>query len=216
MLRSLVRRGLQSSVCKRAAVRPQPWASSAYNCCVADGTMFLQECVVVCLSNTQINCCVRVRGRGSMSLTEDLPNGDASCCGAEDAAREEAAPAQSHSAGAPAAGIALPMGAAALGLDEADLSCPICMSLLRDPFAMPCGHTFCFGCVTQHLAARNSCPACAAYLTRDRIFPNFLLNKARRAPAAGSNALNVTALVAGVRDGVHLPALHAACGPSLC
>ena len=73
------------------------------------------------------------------------------------------------------------MGVSALGLDEADLSCPICMSLLRDPFATPCGHTFCFGCVTQHLAARNSCPACAAYLTRDRIFPNFLLNKVRRA-----------------------------------
>ncbi|KAK9844035.1 hypothetical protein WJX81_002531 [Elliptochloris bilobata] len=51
------------------------------------------------------------------------------------------------------------------------------MSLLHDPFLTPCGHTFCFGCVTQHLAARNSCPACAAYLTRDRIFPNFLLNK---------------------------------------
>lgn len=70
-------------------------------------------------------------------------------------------------------------GVPALGLEEADLSCPICMSLLRDPFLTPCGHTFCFACVTTHLGARNSCPACSTYLTKDRIFPNFLLNKVR-------------------------------------
>ena len=144
-----------------------------------------------------------------MSPTEELPNGDASCCGAEDAAREEAAPAQSHSAAAPAAGIAPPVGVSALGLDEADLSCPICMSLLRDPFATPCGHTFCFGCVTQHLAARNSCPACAAYLTRDRIFPNFLLNKVLRAfSCLQCLALCSSQLVAGVRTGRCGPVLH--------
>jgi len=105
--------------------------------------------------------------------------------GAEDADAAGAAAAQADAAAEDAAGASprgrerAPAAVAALGLEEADLSCPICMSLLRDPFATPCGHAFCFACVVQHLEGRNSCPSCGAYLTKDRIFPNFLLSKAR-------------------------------------
>ena len=60
-----------------------------------------------------------------------------------------------------------------------DLSCPICMSLLRDPFATACGHTFCYACLTTHLAGRSTCPSCAAYLIKDNVFPNFLISKVR-------------------------------------
>ena len=60
-----------------------------------------------------------------------------------------------------------------------ELSCPICMSLLRDPFATACGHTFCYACLTTHLAGRSTCPSCATYLIKDNVFPNFLLSKAR-------------------------------------
>ena len=58
-----------------------------------------------------------------------------------------------------------------------DLSCAICMSLLRDPFVTDCGHTFCYGCISKHLQSKNSCPSCASYLTKDKVHPNFLLHK---------------------------------------
>lgn len=60
-----------------------------------------------------------------------------------------------------------------------DLSCPICMSLLRDPFVTACGHTFCCTCLTTHLNARNTCPSCATYLIKDNTFPNFILSKVK-------------------------------------
>ena len=60
-----------------------------------------------------------------------------------------------------------------------DLSCPICMSLLRDPFVTACGHTFCCSCLTTHLNARSTCPSCAQYLIKDSTFPNFMLSKVR-------------------------------------
>ncbi len=63
------------------------------------------------------------------------------------------------------------------GLSAEDLQCPICMSRLQDPFVTTCGHTFCYGCISQHLQGRSNCPGCRGYLTRDHIFPNFLLSK---------------------------------------
>jgi hypothetical protein len=67
---------------------------------------------------------------------------------------------------------------ALLGLGEQPhLDCPICMSLLTDPFVTPCGHTFCFGCITTHLQTGKNCPSCQHYLTKDLIYPNFLLSK---------------------------------------
>ena len=59
-----------------------------------------------------------------------------------------------------------------------DLSCPICCCTLESPFVTPCGHTYCYSCITQHLATRRSCPSCSAFLTNEQIYPNFLLNKA--------------------------------------
>ena len=58
-----------------------------------------------------------------------------------------------------------------------DLSCPICMSLLRDPFVTSCGHTFCCSCLTTHLEDRSTCPSCGQYLIKDHTYPNFLLSK---------------------------------------
>jgi E3 ubiquitin-protein ligase RFWD2 len=76
----------------------------------------------------------------------------------------------------------LPMAAASDSLLAEltdDLACPICMSVLRDPFVTSCGHSFCHACVSKHLVHRSNCPSCAAYLTVDGVFPNFLLQKAR-------------------------------------
>lgn len=59
----------------------------------------------------------------------------------------------------------------------ADLSCPVCMSLVADPFVTPCGHTFCFACVSKALETSRNCPSCSAALAADAIYPNFALSK---------------------------------------
>ena len=64
-----------------------------------------------------------------------------------------------------------------IGLTEADLQCPICMSLLADPFVTVCGHSFCHTCLSKHLAQRKTCPSCSVYLTLDKCFPNFALQQ---------------------------------------
>ena len=33
------------------------------------------------------------------------------------------------------------------------LTCSICISTFVDPFVTPCGHSFCYSCINQHLAA---------------------------------------------------------------
>lgn len=58
-----------------------------------------------------------------------------------------------------------------------DLACPICVETIEDAFATPCGHTFCFKCISTHLKNKSTCPSCGAHLVQDHIHPNFLLNK---------------------------------------
>ena len=64
-----------------------------------------------------------------------------------------------------------------LGLTESDFACPICMSMIKDPFVTDCGHSFCFQCITTHLVHKKSCPCCSSYMTADKVHPNFLLHK---------------------------------------
>ena len=58
-----------------------------------------------------------------------------------------------------------------------DLTCPICMESLKDPFVTPCGHSFCYSCIIIHLQNKKVCPSCSQYLTPDKVFPNYLLSK---------------------------------------
>ena len=62
-----------------------------------------------------------------------------------------------------------------------DLACPICVETIEDAFATPCGHTFCFKCISTHLKNKSTCPSCGAHLVQDQIHPNFLLNKVNEA-----------------------------------
>lgn len=48
------------------------------------------------------------------------------------------------------------------------------------PGAATAGHTFCYACITEHLSSAKNCPCCQRYLTKDLIYPNFLLSKVRR------------------------------------
>ncbi|XP_056204777.1 E3 ubiquitin/ISG15 ligase TRIM25-like isoform X5 [Falco biarmicus] len=53
---------------------------------------------------------------------------------------------------------------------EDELSCPICLSLYRDPVLLSCGHSFCKQCIQKALSAQQqskatySCPVCQLQL----------------------------------------------------
>ena len=61
-----------------------------------------------------------------------------------------------------------------------DLECPICRSLLRDPFVTTCGHTFCHQCLSLHQSTKSTCPTCSSYLSQDHVYPNLLLGQVRQ------------------------------------
>ncbi|XP_057784867.1 E3 ubiquitin-protein ligase COP1-like [Salvia miltiorrhiza] len=68
-------------------------------------------------------------------------------------------------------------GDPAPGAEEKELSCPICMQIMKDAFLTSCGHSFCYMCIVTHLQNKSDCPCCAQFLTPSQLFPNFLLNK---------------------------------------
>lgn len=84
----------------------------------------------------------------------------------------------------------LPTGRPAQVPLDKDFLCPICMQVMRDAFLTSCGHSFCYSCITTHLANKLNCPCCAHFLTQDQLFPNFLLNKLLKKAAASQVASN--------------------------
>lgn len=69
--------------------------------------------------------------------------------------------------------------------ERAEVTCPICQDVYREPRTLPCGHAFCRRCLTGHVTARTqrrpqtpttfTCPLCAKVVTppdagQDRYF----------------------------------------------
>ncbi|XP_041849199.1 E3 ubiquitin/ISG15 ligase TRIM25-like [Melanotaenia boesemani] len=57
------------------------------------------------------------------------------------------------------------MATKGIQLDKKNISCSICLDLLKDPVTIPCGHSYCLNCINTHWGVEDqkgiySCPQC--------------------------------------------------------
>ena len=57
------------------------------------------------------------------------------------------------------------------------LTCVLCRDVFREPYSLPCGHSFCHECIFQALSYTPKCPTCDKEIrnTSQEVHPNFSL-----------------------------------------
>ncbi|KAM5247587.1 tripartite motif-containing protein 6 [Ctenodactylus gundi] len=71
------------------------------------------------------------------------------------------------------------MTSAVLGDIQDEVTCPICLELLKEPMSIDCGHSFCQDCITENReksdhaqAGESSCPVCRTTYQHRNLRPN--------------------------------------------
>ncbi|KAJ8277144.1 hypothetical protein GJAV_G00071930 [Gymnothorax javanicus] len=73
------------------------------------------------------------------------------------------------------------MAEASISVDQDQLSCAVCLDLLKDPVTIPCGHSYCMDCINgcwglDYHTSVYRCPQCRhAYNTRPVLMKNTML-----------------------------------------
>ncbi|XP_067248553.1 tripartite motif-containing protein 16-like [Chanodichthys erythropterus] len=68
-----------------------------------------------------------------------------------------------------------------ISVDQDEFLCPVCLDLLKDPVAIPCGHSYCKICITvcwdqEDQKRVYSCPRCTeTFSTRPALYKNIIL-----------------------------------------
>ncbi|XP_065916969.1 E3 ubiquitin-protein ligase COP1-like [Dysidea avara] len=63
-------------------------------------------------------------------------------------------------------------------LQNSDFICPICFDILKEPFITPCGHSYCYDCISSSLKQYSRCPLCNEPMTNDdSLIPNVTLSE---------------------------------------
>ncbi|XP_051742739.1 tripartite motif-containing protein 16-like isoform X4 [Ctenopharyngodon idella] len=62
------------------------------------------------------------------------------------------------------------MAEASISVDQDQFTCPVCLDLLKDPVAIPCGHSYCMSCITDYWNREDQkgiyrCPLCKQTFT---------------------------------------------------
>lgn len=90
-----------------------------------------------------------------------------------------------------------------LSPDIADnFKCSICLGIFKDPFELPCGHTYCNECIHCHLSINSSCPECRRSVESIDIKPS------NNAVISYLNNLNIKCEFDGCRQVVGLEQLN--------
>jgi hypothetical protein len=69
-------------------------------------------------------------------------------------------------------------GPSCSSLLEKSISCPICLEVYTDVMVTPCGHSFCYKCITEHVRSKCVCPSCTEFISYSQVVPNFALDDA--------------------------------------